>query len=365
VNHPAHLPTPVPTGPSNAVEAVNPDSPDHLLFDPEFEHVTIGTQLLNGVAIAVPFLGLVAAIILTWGWGITWVELGVLALMYTLTAGGVTLGFHRYFTHKSFECRRWVQWVLGVCGSMSVQGPMLGWIATHRCHHQHSDRPGDPHSPHVGHDHDEVGDTLSGLIKGYWHSHMGWLFHDDMPNLVRYIPDLKDDAVAKTVSKLFVVWVALGIVLPAVLGGWITGMVAEHEALAWSWRGALLGLLWGGLARISIVHHVTWSINSACHLWGTRTYKSHDHSRNNLLFGLLAFGEGWHNNHHAFPASARHGLEWYQFDATYLAIRLLKLTGLAWDINLPPADRLEAKKVADAVVGPHGKPITYTPPTKT
>lgn len=367
VNHPADRPTPVPVAsdvppsPNETSHSPNDGNPDHLLFDPEFEHVNIGTQLLNATAIAIPFLGLIVAVVWMWGWGVTWVEVGLLALMYTLTAGGVTLGFHRYFTHKSFECRRWVQWVLAVCGSMSVQGPMLGWIATHRCHHQHSDRPGDPHSPHVDPDHEEVGDTVGGLLRGYWHSHMGWLFREEERNMVRYIPDLKADPLAVIVSKLFLLWAALGLVIPTALGGWITGWCQSGHPLDWSWRGALLGFLWGGLARVCVVHHLTWSINSACHLWGTRTYRSHDHSRNNLLFGLFAFGEGWHNNHHAFPASARHGLEWYQLDLTYIAICLLKMTGLAWDVNIPPKDRLEAKKVGDAVVGPHGKPITYTP----
>ncbi len=314
--------------PVDEMEAVVPEGEQVI-------HVDIGTKLLNATAIIVPFLGLIAAVALLWGWAISWLELTMLVVGYVLTAGGVTIGFHRYFTHKSYSCPRWVQWVIGICASASMQGPLNGWVATHRCHHQCSDRPGDPHSPHVDHDDHEIGGGLKGLIKGYWHSHMGWLF-EDTTNVVRYIPDLINDPVARPVSKLFGLWVILGLLIPAGIG------------FAWygSWKGALLGLLWGGLVRLFVCHHVTWSINSACHLWGARTYKSHDHSRNNMLFGVLALGEGWHNNHHAFPASARHGLEWWQLDLTWLTIKAMEKVGLAWDIKLPKAERLAAKRNA-------------------
>lgn len=325
----------------------------HEHDEPELEHVSIGTKMLNATAIILPFLALITALVLMWGWGVTWFEVAMLLVGYVITAGGVTLGYHRYFTHKSYECPRFVQWIIGAAASMSMQGTLLGWVATHRCHHQHSDRPGDPHSPHVDHHHENIGGGLTGLIKGYWHSHMGWLFNDDPANLVRYIPDLKDDVVAKTLTKLFAPLLVVSIIVPAALGGLWHG----------SWWGVLMGALWGGGVRIFMCHHVTWSINSACHLWGARTYKSHDHSRNNVIFGVLALGEGWHNNHHAFPASARHGLEWWQFDLTYITIWCMKKVGLAWDVKIPPKERREAKKVRDAIVGPHGQPITYTPRT--
>lgn len=312
-------------------------------------HITIGTQLLNGLAIVIPFLGLLAAVIIAWGWGVGYLELASLAVMYLLTALGVTIGFHRLFTHKSFSTSRPIQLLLGILGSMSMQGTLNGWVATHRCHHQHSDRPGDPHSPHVDHDHAHIGGGLTGLLKGYFHAHLGWLFHDDPANLARYIPDLLADRIAQWVSRLFVVWVALGLLLPGLALALITQ----------SWWGFFSGLLWGGLVRLFLVHHVTWSINSACHLWGRRTYKSHDHSRNNALFGVLALGEGWHNNHHAFPTSARHGLEWWQLDLSYLLIRLMSALGLAWDVKVPPPHRLEARRLGDTVVGPHGQPVTY------
>ncbi|MFN4244362.1 MAG: acyl-CoA desaturase [Tepidisphaerales bacterium] len=350
-------PPPTPTAPPLPLPAhLTPSLHDEPPLAPDAgddapPHITIGTQLLNAAAIVIPFLGLLAAIAITWGWGVGWGELAVLAVMYLLTAGGVTVGFHRHFTHKSFSTSRPVQWLLGILGSMSMQGTLLGWVATHRCHHQFSDRPGDPHSPHVDHDHAHMGGGLTGLVKGYLHAHLGWLFHDDPANLAKYIPDLLSDPTAQRISRLFVLWVALGILLPGVALGLLTG----------TWWGFFSGMLWGGLVRLFLVHHVTWSINSACHLWGQRTYKSHDHSRNNALFGVLALGEGWHNNHHAFPTSARHGLEWWQFDLSYLLIRSMAALGLVWDVKTPSRHRLEARKLGDTVVGPHGQPVTYTP----
>lgn len=324
----------VPPAPQTVAPRVTHEDQDEAPVHPDHEviHVDIGTKLLNATAIIVPFLGLVAAIALLWGRAIGWFELTLLVVGYVLTAGGVTIGFHRYYTHKSYECPRWVQWVIGICASASMQGTLLGWVATHRCHHQCSDRPGDPHSPHV-HEDEHMGPGFKGLVKGIWHSHMGWLF-EDTTNVSHYIPDLINDPVAKPVSKLFPLWVILSLIIPAGLGYlWYGTMM-----------GALMGFLWGGLVRLFLCHHVTWSINSACHLWGARTYKSHDHSRNNVVFGLLALGEGWHNNHHAFPASARHGLEWWQLDLTWLTIKAMEKVGLAWDINLPKPERLAAKR---------------------
>jgi stearoyl-CoA desaturase (delta-9 desaturase) len=171
---------------------------------------------------------------------------------------------------------------------------------------------------------------------GRWHAHVGWIFRADSPTLLRYVPDLLSDRVTRVVSRLFPVWVALGLLLPAVLGGLIT----------LSWLGVLLGFIWGGLVRIFLVHHVTWSINSVCHLWGTRTFGNDDHSRNSFLLGILAFGEGWHNNHHAFPASARHGLRWWQIDTSYLVIRLLALLRLAHNVRAPSPAVIQRRSAA-------------------
>ena len=280
----------------------------------------------NLAAVVLPFVGLAAAVFFLWGWGLSWVHLGLLLGMYLPTALGVTVGYHRLFTHRSFETNRVVQFVLGVLGSMAVEGPLLDWVALHRKHHQHSDAAGDPHSPHT------EGKGFLGLLGGLWHAHVGWVFRPTPPDLPRYIKDLRQSALLRELSALFPLWVAVGLLIPAVLGG----------VLAGGWTGALLGLLWGGLVRIFFVHHVTWSVNSVCHLWGGRPYDSGDESRNNFLFGVLALGEGWHNNHHAFPTSARHGLRWWQIDVSYWVIRGLALLGLAWKVKGPTRQALAA-----------------------
>jgi stearoyl-CoA desaturase (Delta-9 desaturase) len=283
------------------------------------EPLSTGMLIATFTAVIVPFLGLVAAVVLLWGRGFSWVDCGLLLGMTALTGQGITVGFHRLFTHRSFETNRVVQFVLAALGSMTLQGPLLKWVAMHRRHHQFSDTPADPHSPHHG------GPGLLGLLRGFWHAHLGWLFDADPPNLDRYTTDLRRSRLLRVMSALFVPWVAVGLLVPSVLGGLLTG----------TWTGALFGLLWGGLVRIFLTHHVTWSINSVCHLWGGRPYPGHDHSRNNVLFGFLGMGEGWHNNHHAFPTSARHGLRWWQMDVTYYVIRALALLGLAWNVRLP------------------------------
>lgn len=275
-------------------------------------------------AVVIPFLGFAAAVVLAWGISMNWVHLGLLAGLYLLTGFGVTVGFHRYFTHRSFSTTRPVQWTLAVLGSMAVQGPLLKWVAQHRKHHQYSDHENDPHSPNL------YGRRWWQMLHGLWHAHMGWMFEPDAEDLPRYAGDMAKRRDLRVISRLFVLWVALGMLLPAVLGG----------VLTWSWTGVLLGFLWGGLARIFLLHHVTWSINSICHLWGTRPFRADDDSRNNALFGVLGMGEGWHNNHHAFPTSARHGLRWWEIDGSYLAIRLLALLHLAWDIKTPDRQAL-------------------------
>jgi stearoyl-CoA desaturase (delta-9 desaturase) len=270
-------------------------------------------------AIVVPLLGVIAAPFFLWGWGFHWTDLGLLVGMYLLTALGITVGFHRLFVHRSFETYTWVQFILAVLGSMAVQGPLLHWVAMHRRHHQYSDTPDDPHSPQ------HEGQGVLGLLRGFWHAHIGWFFQTEPPDLDRYVKDLTAIPALRAASALFLLWVALGLVIPAVVGGLLTQ----------SWVGIWTGLIWGGLVRIFLVHHVTWSVNSACHLWGWRPFRSDDESRNNFLFGVLALGEGWHNTHHAFPTSARHGLRWWQPDASYWVIRLLALLGLAWNLKLP------------------------------
>ena len=279
-------------------------------------------------AVIVPPLALVATMALAWGGWFGWVDLALMVGMYVITGLGVTIGYHRLVTHRSFRAKRPIELFFAICGSMAAQGPILWWAATHRRHHQHSDHEHDPHSPHAG---QEPG--LMGRVSGFLHAHIGWLFADLRADADRYIPDLTADRGLERISALFPLWVLLGLALPAAIGGLVT----------MSWMGVLLGFLWGGLVRMLLLHHVTWSVNSVCHLWGARDYRSGDESRNNPVMGVLALGEGWHNNHHAFPASARHGLKWWQFDLSWVVIRTLEKLGLAEKVRVPSADRLAAR----------------------
>jgi len=279
----------------------------------------MGMRVVNLAVVILPFLGFVAVVVSLWGWGFHWVDCGLLLGMYVLTAVGITVGYHRLFTHRAFETNSVVQFVLAILGSMAIEGPLLKWVAVHRRHHQHSDTHEDPHSPH------EQGDGFLGLLRGLWHSHMGWFFQPDAPDLPHYVKDLHQSSVLRTASVLFPLWATLGLLIPAVLGGLLTG----------TRMGVVSGLLWGGLARVFLVHHVTWSINSICHLWGRQPYQTGDQSRNNFVFGALGFGEGWHNNHHAFPTSARFGLRWWQIDFGYWFICVLAWLGLASRVKTP------------------------------
>jgi stearoyl-CoA desaturase (delta-9 desaturase) len=309
------------TNHSASAAAGHPAEPASALTTPG--QLSLLHRLINLGLVVLPLLGLAAAIVLLWGWGFGWVELGLLVGMYVVTTLGVTVGFHRLFTHRSFETHPIVKFVLAVLGSMAAQGPLLDWVGTHRHHHRHSDHEGDPHSPHLH------GRGLLGMLRGLWHAHLGWMFLPGPEGgLARYVKDLRQSASLRAASALFPLWVALGLLIPTVLGGLLT----------WSWVGALLGLLWGGLARMFLLHHVTWGINSVCHFWGSRPHQSGDQSRNNLVFGILGMGEGWHNNHHALPTSARHGLKWWQIDVSYWVIRALALVGLAWNVKLPAAE---------------------------
>ncbi len=279
-----------------------------------------------------PPVGLIAAIWLLWNTG--WVgplHLGVAVVLYLLTACGITVGFHRLMTHKSFETYNWVRALWMIAGAMSVQGSPLVWCSVHRRHHLRSDQPGDPHSPHLH------GETIWGVLQGLAYAQVGWLFagYWSDPQPKRYVPDLLKDPLLVGLDRIYWFWVLLSLALPAAIGGLIT----------LSWHGALLGFLWGGLVRIFLVHHVTWSINSICHVFGTQEYKSSDQSKNNVICGVLAQGEGWHNNHHAFPSSARHGLKWWQFDSSWLIIKGMEAVGLAWNIRVPTEAQLNAKRL--------------------
>lgn len=314
---------------------VDPTSPPNASSSPVHERSeamepTRAVRIATLITIVAPLVGLLVGMVLLWPIGFGWTTLALLVGFYVFTGLGITVGFHRYFTHKSFDTNRAMKWLLGIAGSMATEGSILYWVATHRCHHQHSDSEHDPHSPH------HHGTGLGAMIKGAFHAHVGWMLPGEKPDVTRYAPDLLKDRDVVLMSRLFPLWVLLGLAIPTVLGGVIT----------LSWSGALLGFIWGGLVRILLVHHITWSINSVCHIWGSRPFNSHDHSRNNLLFGIFAFGEGWHNNHHAFPASARHGLRWWEIDTSYMVIKGLSWIGLTRNVKVPSRERIQSKMKA-------------------
>lgn len=276
----------------------------------------------------VPLAGLVYAIQRLWGTGISPVDASLLAGFYAFSGLGITVGFHRLFTHRSFRASRGLRRLLAVAGSFAIEGSVIDWVAAHRRHHAYSDAVGDPHSPHV----DASGGTI-GMLRGLWYAHLGWLFSSDATVKSEWAPDLLDDPVVRRVSDNFGWFVLASFTAPAVLGGLIT----------WSWMGAFTGFIWGGLVRIFVIHHVTWSINSICHVFGTRPFDSHDEARNNVAMALIGFGEGWHNAHHAFPASARHGLRWWELDISYIVIRGLAMLRLARDIKVPSPAQIARK----------------------
>jgi stearoyl-CoA desaturase (delta-9 desaturase) len=270
------------------------------------------------IGVSLPVLGVAAAIVFGILWGVSWVDVSLLVVMYLASMLGVTVGFHRLFTHRAFQTYRPIQWFFAICGSMSLQGPMIPWVGLHRLHHQHSDHDGDPHSPYPH------GQGIWGLLKGFWHAHIGWAFAPMPDGLERYAGDLRRSPTLRFVSALFPLWALLGMLIPAGIG-WALG----------GWKGLITGFIWGGLVRVFLGHHATWCVNSVCHLWGKKPYASGDESRNNLFVGLYALGEGWHNNHHAFPRSARHGLARWEIDVSYLVIRAAAALRLAHDVQTP------------------------------
>jgi stearoyl-CoA desaturase (Delta-9 desaturase) len=282
--------------------------------------------------VIVPFVAFLASIPLLWNSVVGWSDLVILAVIYLLTAGGITVGFHRLLTHRAFETYRPLKYLFAVLGSMAVQGPVIAWVSDHRKHHAHTDEEGDPHSPHVGH-----GGGLRGALHGLWHAHLGWLFvHHSGAEARRFAPDLLEDRGMRLISKRFVSIVGLSLVIPFGLGWLLTGEFA----------GALTGLLWGGLVRIFLVHHVTWSINSICHFFGRRRFVTDDESTNVAWLALPSLGESWHHNHHAFPRSAFHGLRWWEVDPGGWLIRAMRRLGLAWNVVAITPERQQQRLVS-------------------
>ena len=279
-------------------------------------------KFANLAGVVVPFVGVLVAIVLTWNRWVDAVDLALLAGFYVITAMGVTVGFHRLLTHRSFRTYPRIERAFAVLGSLSVQGSVLDWVADHRKHHAHTDVEGDPHSPHVGH-----GSGLAGL----WHAHAGWLTETQgQADWKRYARELYEDPKMRRVGKRFPQLVLLSLLLPTFAGFALHG---------WTLEGAIRGYVWGGLVRIFLVHHVTWSVNSVCHFFGSRRFAIDDQSTNVAWLAIPSLGESWHHNHHAFPRSARHGLRWYELDLSALIIAGLEKLGLAWDVVRIPPER--------------------------
>jgi len=278
--------------------------------------------------IAVPFVALIAAAPVAWGWGLGWHDLVIAALMYAVSGHGITVGFHRLFTHRSFKAARALRVALAIAGSLAVEGPVIRWVADHRRHHKYSDKDGDPHSPW------RYGNTLAALIKGLIFAHMGWLFDVEQTDQKQYAPDLLKDRAILRVSRAFPWLVAASLLVPPLIGGlW-----------AWSWQGAATAFFWGTLVRIALLHHVTWSINSICHAVGERPFNSRDKSGNVWWLAVLSMGESWHNLHHADPTSARHGVLRGQVDSSARVIWLFEKFGWAEDVRWPSVARVEARR---------------------
>jgi stearoyl-CoA desaturase (Delta-9 desaturase) len=289
-------------------------------------------RIITGIVTGAPVAALGFVVWQVWGDFLRWSDAIVFAIMYLATGLGVTVGFHRLFTHRSFKTGRALRATFAVLGSAAIEGPVISWVADHRKHHTFSDQEGDPHSPHVGHD-----GGWRGALKGLLHAHVGWLFiHTHRGARKRYARDLIADPIVSFVDRTFLVWAVGGLVLSFALG-WIIG---GH------FYAALTGLLWGGAVRMLVVHHVTYSINSLCHFFGRRRFDTDDESRNLLWLSLLTFGESWHNNHHAFPTSAMHGMRRWEIDPSALVIRGLEKLGLVWDVVRVDPERQARKALA-------------------
>jgi stearoyl-CoA desaturase (delta-9 desaturase) len=268
----------------------------------------------NLLAVIIPFVAFLAALVLLWNRAVGPLDLAILAGLYLVSGVGVTVGFHRLLTHRAFEAHRPTKYLLAILGSLSVQGPVITWVADHRKHHAHTDEEGDPHSPHVGH-----GSGLRGLL----HAHMGWLMNNmGRAQRRRYAPELMEDRGMRAINRSFELIVVAGLAIPFALGYLIGGTLTA----------ALTALLWGGLVRIFLLHHVTWSINSVCHFFGRRRFATEDHSTNVFWLALPSLGESWHHNHHAFPRAAQHGLRRWELDPSGAVIGLLERAGLAWNV---------------------------------
>ncbi len=292
-------------------------------------------QVALAAFIVVPLLAVAASGFVLWGNGLSWRDVVLSTVFYAVSGHGITVGFHRYFTHGSFKTRRPLRIALAIAGSLAIEGPVTRWVADHRRHHAYSDQSGDPHSPW------RYGTTFGALCKGLWHAHVGWLFDIEQTDQKRFAPDLLADKDVRLVNRLFPVWVVVSLALPAALGaGWAA--LAGDAVLP----AALSAFFWASVVRMAVLHHVTWSINSICHAVGDRPFLTRDQSRNVWPLALISMGESWHNLHHADPTSARHGVDRWQVDTSAELIRGFEKLGWATDVRWPRKERLDARRVA-------------------
>jgi stearoyl-CoA desaturase (Delta-9 desaturase) len=291
--------------------------------------VTRAERNANLIGVVVPPLGVLVAIVLLWNQAVNVTDLAIMLVMYLVTAVGITVGFHRLLTHRAFQTYPWLEHTFAVLGSLSVQGSVLDWVADHRKHHAFTDQEGDPHSPHVGHG--------SGM-KGLFFAHMGWLLETQgQADWKKFAPDLYEDPKMRRIGKSFPLLVVASLLIPTIAGYVLSGFTLG---------GALAGYIWGGLVRIFLVHHITWSVNSVCHFFGSRRFDIDDHSTNVGWLSVFSLGESWHHNHHAFPRSAFHGLRWYEIDPSGMIIRGMQRVGLAWNVIKITPERQQAKTLA-------------------
>ncbi|GII21243.1 acyl-CoA desaturase [Planosporangium mesophilum] len=314
------IPSPPPTPPSSAAKPLTEGKQ------------SAGILIALWAFVALPFAAVIAAVPVAWGWGLSWLDVAMAITVYVISGMGIGTGFHRYLTHGSFKANRPLRIALTVAGSLAIEGSPTQWVADHRRHHAFSDREGDPHSPW------RYGENVWGLTKGLLYAHVGWLFHRELSNRERFAPDLLADKDIQRIDRAFPALVATSVLLPGLIGGLVT----------WSWQGALSGIFWAGLVRIAVLHHVTWSINSICHVYGERPFETRDGDKasNFWPLAILSFGESWHNLHHADPTCARHGVDKGQIDMNARLIWICEKLGWATNVRWPKADRLDAKRLA-------------------
>lgn len=298
---------------------------------PEIEPEARGLseRVLIGVFTGIPVIALLAAVPFAWGWALGWTDIAIAAVFYFVSAAGITVGYHRYFTHGSFKAKRPLRIALAVAGSLAIEGPVINWVADHRRHHKYSDKEGDPHSPW------RFGSDWKALTKGLVWAHYGWLFDGARTSKEKFTPDLLADRDIVRIHRWFPALAAISFLLPAVLGGLIT----------MSWTGAITAFFWASLVRIALLQHVTWSINSICHTFGLEQFDVRDKSRNVWWLAVPSLGESWHNLHHADPTSARHGVLKGQVDISARTIWVFEKLGWATDVRWPSEERLTGKRV--------------------